>query len=476
MSRHNALPTTGLSIPQRDLSGGRPVPPRTDNIWEEGTVETANPVTHTYRVRVDGAADLENVPRILNSPGDYELLPEGTRVLVCRSLPKGPTIMGVLGGAPDKSTRRVTEDSTDASNELIPGDRVMRSPDGNFFGALTGGMNVMRSSGMAQIRTYDNDRVDFYAHTFYMLTAFGETRITRTGNEVNYSIRGGANMRANSGYAVKDASTFRVDAGAEGDMLDVRVTTPLNKVLSRFHMGSDGSMSVEAKNSRMETIAGSDVKVVTGQEVSEIVGTVNRRVTNKVTDRLGSYELDLDGTYEVSVGGARLETVVGNDQSYVAAAAVRTVEGTNTLTTQNSSEHVIAPVYSTSPPPVPPAFASWINYSGGYNFVIQPTALAGSFNVVSSLPGSVNLGVDVALMPAVYNQLTGQHTVVPIPAPFGVVMFEQLATWLSSLLSWMDTHVHGTAVGPTTNPVAPAGPTLSPQLPTFRSTRVAVGG
>jgi hypothetical protein len=95
----------------------------------------------------------------------------------------------------------------------------------------------------------------------------------------------------------------------------------------------------------------------------------------------------------------------------------------------------------------------------------------GGFNIITATPNSVLLGATGA---AVYNPKTMTHTIKAV-APFGVMKFEPFASLFTMLLTWLDTHTHATAVGPTTLPLIPATPLISPQIPNVRSVRVAVG-
>ena len=91
---------------------------------------------------------------------------------------------------------------------------------------------------------------------------------------------------------------------------------------------------------------------------------------------------------------------------------------------------------------------------------------------MSLLPASVNLGCDGA---AVYDPTTGGHITTCVPAPFGVMKFEPFAALMQTLLTWLDTHEHPSAVGLTGPPVIPSTPSVAPGVPLIRSIRVGVG-
>jgi hypothetical protein len=117
--------------------------------------------------------------------------------------------------------------------------------------------------------------------------------------------------------------------------------------------------------------------------------------------------------------------------------------------------------------------ANQINYVGGYNFVVQPSAIPGigSFNVITATPGSVNLGATGA---AVYNPTTGTHKITAV-APYGAMLYEPFFAMIQQLAILVDSHVHPTALGPSGPPVVPTMPVLMPMLPLIRSKRVNIG-
>jgi hypothetical protein len=109
-----------------------------------------------------------------------------------------------------------------------------------------------------------------------------------------------------------------------------------------------------------------------------------------------------------------------------------------------------------------------INNFGGINFVCAPTAI-GNFNVVTTLPASVNLGANGTAV----KLPDGSWQIVAV-APFGVMMFEPFAAMMTALLVALDTHIHITAVGPTT-PIPIFTAAVSSLIPLIRSIRVSVG-
>lgn len=439
--------------------------------WSEGTVVGhTDGSPHYYDVMPDGGDGmLRAIPRVLINPGDSDVLPLHTRVLLCYLLPRGPYIHGVIPTPAASGQFTITE----AGPDSLPGDRLMRSPDGNFVAAFVGGMSALGSGGMAQVRTHANGHVDVLSETYTHHTAGSETKITRTEGETNIAVRVGASAAENAGPGTQDAWQLRIDAGSTGDLLRVSVTAPNGQELGHLHMSAGGRISLYASDGRIDHTEGDVATVAVGNAARHVTEGDSLSVDGKRSEAYGSLSHAVTGAESYSVGAARLTSVGANDMTVVSGDQVTQVSGNTLHTLISDFQQVVAPLYDARTPLASGlASASWVNYTGGFNFVLQPTAAGNSFSVVSSLPGSVNLGVDGA---AVYNPATGKHEIVAGPGVCAVTMHEPLVTWLGQLLSWLDKHEHATSVGPTTRPVLPATPILSPTTSTFGSLRVRVG-
>lgn len=438
----------------------------TSTAWCEGIITHAN-ADGTYSVRVTSTAqDLQRVPRIHANASDDELIPEGTTVLLNTGLPMGAYVLGIikLNNTPFSP---IAPTSTPDVPDKIAGDRRIEGPEGNVVAVLADGTNVLKSASNAQLITYPNGHVDLLAGTFRQITAFGESSVTSDGTSVNYSLRAGTSVQAHTGMGLRDSWTLRIDAGADGDLLRVRVTTPKNDDLSRWRMRSNGSVETFARGGRVDQIFTGDTRVVVGPDTTQVTGPSSLKVTGTRTTDLGSRKDEVVGADDQLVGG--VQTVAVGAERYVSVLGTQShhVQGTCTSDVLGDYQRVVAAVTRGGVPKG--QGMAWINYGGGMSFVVQPTAIGGSFNVVTTLPASVNLGVTGA---AVYNPLTGKHDITAVPGPYAAVLYEPLLAFLQALLLWMDTHVHATLGTPA--PV-PASSVVSGMLPTFRSTRVTIG-
>jgi hypothetical protein len=386
-----------------------------------------------------------------------------------RDAPRGPIIYGVLPGYDASQSQPFI---TEGENEPQPGDRVLKSSDGNFVAALSGGMNVMSSGGMAQVRTAESGHVDIFSETFVHHTSGSETRITRDQDgKTNYAFRAGADSQQHAGPLSTDAWILRVDAGATGDVLRIAVTTPGKKELSHVHFTAGGRIEVLALDGMHTQVQTQATQMVVGDSIRQVEGRELVAVSDARTETYGSLTHSVTGA-ETSSAAARTATVAGTDRLAVAGDRFVNVGGDELKTVFGQSQIVYGPL--TDPRTAlagASSDAAWLNYSGGFTFV--PMRPGGGFSVVSSLPGSVNLGVDGA--PVSIPGLDKQQ-IIAAPGIFSAVLYEQLIIWLGQLLLWLDTHTHGTATGPSTPPVFPIGPQLNPNMVTFQSLRVKMGG
>lgn len=441
--------------------------------WYQGVIEDVNS-DGTYVLRVPNHDPFPSARRVHFGPSDVELYPRGTHVLAYLGLSSGPIIAGVFKKSAETLRCLPLPSEAPGVDKVLGGDKSIISPSGNGISVLDGGVNIIHSAGNARITTHDDGYVEMLSGTFRHSSVFGETRITNNGGSINYSLRGGSNLNEHSGFAVVDGWTLRVDAGSEGDLLNVRVTDSRGRELAKHKLGSDGSVEVLARGGRLEQIFTSDTRVVSGEsslERTTVEGNSVREVVGTRTERLGALSRDVLGADKTTVGGNQSISVSGNQVSFVAGYEKKIVRGASIQEVYKDYQRVVAPVATGGVPSGQQM--SWINYGGGFNFVMQPSAAGGTFNIVSYRDATVNLAVNGQ---ADVDPTTGMHVVKPHPAAYSAVLYQPLKGFLDDLMTWLETHTHGSAVGPTSPPVARPQTTLSPKLPGFQSQRVGIGG
>lgn len=480
----------------RSLAHGTGVVASARTRWETGIVRDYKAATRTYVVQLASGRQPLEMPRLVRDHGDTSIIPRDTCVVVHSEL-GFPVIDAILPQAPSNPVElaptRVSEIreldgeaspvASDDANfrgpndpvDVAAGDRVIAGPEGNLLAILAGGTNVLKSSPFAQVRTHAlTDMVEVLSKVYRHVTAMGNLDITSDGGKTSLIWRAGADQTTENG-AGEENWTIRLDVGATGDLFNLEVTTPHGNTLSKVHLSADGRVEILGVNGIDLTSGG------TGDSREDFAGDKNVRIGGSLSSSVGrdrydetrgSFSSRVTHDLKRAVGGSSSQAVSGDDLSYVGGAHTSKTQKTRTTEVINGDLATILGNPASGALPSNQQKGLWVNHVGGYAFVIQPTALPGSaFSIISSAPGSVLLGADGA---AVLNPATGTYSVVAA-APFGVMKYEPFAAMMQTMLTWMDTHVHASAVGPTSPPAVPASLSVSPVISPIRSVRVAVG-
>ena len=224
-----------------------------------------------------------------------------------------------------KETGRYRNFAGNSYEDLMPGDKVIATKDGNMIGVLEGGVNYFKASELCQIIgiRYD-DLLRVVSRNFEQFTDFGNITIKNKDGFVNYSIEG-----ASTQSEVKSGKyTLHIDMGYTGDLYKISVTNGSSDILSSFHMKSDGSIVEECKN--LTTIVrGDSIEHVHGNKTLRIAGkydllykgdqetTIDGNETTKVSNNkiVGVKNDYIDSTGRnrfTNIGGIRKESIAGD--------------------------------------------------------------------------------------------------------------------------------------------------------------------
>lgn len=465
--------------------------------WTRAICGTYDPQTATYSITGSLVGGVTSAQRVLRDPGDTTVIPPGTTIILHNCLGvwlidgiikeadvipgrlPPPVVTEVRGLGGEDPVRPANGNapamrSADTPVDVLQGDYVRHSPDGNHVGVLAGGVNVMQSTPFSAIRMHALDpTVEVFAHKYRHMSAMGNMEIKSNDGKTSLVWRAGADQSDENGPD-RENWTIRMDVGASGNMFNFAVTQPDGALLSRIHMSATGRVEIFGIGG-VDIVSGGDPTTTTNEVV----------LSSKVISYEGNLTQNVAGAANSSVVGTRTEEVSGNQVHLVGNDHNQTV-GRDWNHTVNGKvrQRVIGGLV-----PIPGATAyemevinGGVTYlmsdlqnfnvlakTGAINFSLGP--VSGGFNVLSALPGSVKLGADgiVTRLP------DGTVTVVPVAA-FAATMFEPLQTALLTLIALFDTHVHPTAVGPTLTPIVPISATPVPQLIQLaRSQRVSIG-
>jgi hypothetical protein len=312
-----------------------------------GIIIGVNSQDHSYQVQESRATRPFTAGRLLQDTGDATLLPVGTHVALTHDYDL-PLIIGVIpftagrGTLPPPTATPSDETAEPAvagsagvyrlphmPTNLLPGDKTIIGPDGNMIGALSGGLNTMKS-GFAEVRTHQvKDLVEVICRNFRQISGMGISEIKSEDGRTNWSFRGGAHQATEAG-ADQENWSIRIDLGAEGDLFRFELTQPDGTTLFHFGIDGEGHFAVYAADgidqnsgrnwdesslgNHSVTVGGNETKLINGQQQDTVNGTRKGTVSSSETRVVGN---DLTETVvrhrTDSVGGNVLETVTGGN-------------------------------------------------------------------------------------------------------------------------------------------------------------------
>lgn len=457
--------------------------------------------------RQAGGKSLPGVPRRVDDPGSIIPLETGTVVIVDFSL-GFPYIDGVLNLNATKEapefTPRPPSLSSDGSvdtglsisganqpgyyrsiytpEDVVQGDWVRASPDGNYVGILRGKENRMYSGEKAQISTNGlGELIRLICTNYEQFNGFGYVKVTNANGRNNVEIRGGADELSETG-GEEEQWTFHLDIGDKGELFDMRVTSMDGKILSQVKLTPDGQIRIMAVRGidlvnadgapRSEEIGGDHYKRVAGSVKDSVGGSKTTTVEGAVTRRISETDKKVVGNDEVSVvnrnkvrqvGGNKIETITGGDPLLAEptnkAVDIQVLNGSYFIDIGNPTAGASSAAVA--------GFNVYV-YNGGIVLGEHPLtgATLATVSLNTSLPGSVALGGTVE---------PGKNI-----AKDTAMLFTPFSTMMGTLIGLLDSHTHevvGTKTGPAAAPAQGGfSSALTSQIPKISSVRVLMGG
>jgi hypothetical protein len=442
-------PTSGLSGTGQAASLRGPTP-FAGPTWDLGTVKSYDPITQRYVVDLFSGGQPVNVSRIVDHPGAAGALPVGSVVVVCGGIPRGPYIFGAVQG--DAAAMRLPATPWEPGN--LAGDLTIRSMGGGVVGVLNSGTAVVAAGpGTGVFANAIKERLDVVGNEIDELTAAGRrgVEVTAAGPNVYWRY-----------------SKVEMDVASGGDIIDLRITQPASyDYRGQVQVNEEGLLTLRMEEG-FTRVVGNETAEITGDETKVVGGNSSVTITGNLSESAGIVSRSSDSVTDTS-GGNRSVATLGNVFTHTSGSTRSVGLSKARYEYGDSIEWVVGDPRNLKF--TPGAMQALINYVGDTHVV---NVLPGkAFNVVTTGPGTVNLGVPGVAAP---NPLGG-HFVTPAPGVFSVTKYEPLAALIQTLLTWMDTHIH-TATGPaapTTPPVVPSTPIVSPLVAALQSQTVKVG-
>ena len=475
---------------------------------EFGTIIHYQADRYTATVRTESGRTLTGVPCLRNSPGAIAPLEPGTPVLLNYDY-GNPIIFGILPSAAGNARIEKRFSVTDTEgyggqglnktgmaagndyrnpqepDDVMPGDWLQMGVDGNAVGVLAGGVNVVRSSPLAQVRTHLlNDFVEIISRNYRHITDMGEFTVVNKDGRISMGFRGGTDQRTEAGPD-EENWTIKFDMGAEGDLLNFEFCTPEGQSLFKFHVDGNGHCEVFgiggiALHSGSQNGA-SALETVTGDKTQNVLGNLKQHTEGDVKEEVkGSHANQVSHDYRVNAGNDLTMQALRDLGLSAGRNASLTVQGNITgdaMVFDIESGHWKIDVGGPTSLN-PKSGIHFHTYAGDFSHESK----AGGHIRIKSLMGELNSTTRKATLNT--NRLPNSVVLGGSSLSSHVVKYEQLEQHLRLLYQLLDRHIHieqGTAtagvfpvVGVTGMPVVPFSSVLNSLIITLKSLTTGV--
>jgi hypothetical protein len=366
--------------------------------------------------------------------------------------------------------------------DILPGDQLLTTPDGNKVGALRGNYNVMDAGPdtKAKVETFgDRDLVRVTTEDYEVYSGFGTMSVYNTEGRCGVIVRGGTDQLTQTGGS-DEQWTFKLDIGDTGDYFTMEVCTPDGATQAKVNMTANGRVTILATDG-LDIVDGGDGashNEYASDVITKILGSVKELVEGAVTETYSS-------TRTTSVSETDQKTVGHNESTSVNNHQVLSVGGNQQIKVNGGSALEAKPSNIAIETQV--LNGSYFMELGNTLSGGSPLAKAGFTVAVNN--GDITLGQnpDLLAMPAM-NATVSLNTNKPNsvalggttsilsknPAFMHAVKAEPLMTLLTAMMAIFDSHIHNPpVVGP---PAAPMSAAVSPMLMQILSKRVLIGG
>lgn len=497
--------------------GEYPVSANPDNPKPElAEVLAFSPTYNSYLVITRGSGgnpkqpqgrQLRGIPRKVDHPGQVAPLAVGTIVVVNWDL-GFPYIDGVLnvntvrgdveGGVQEPfsigefgasiSTEDASEDEAQGyyrfpgtPNDVVGGDWVEVTPDGNYIAAVRGNYNVMSAgkSHKAKFEQFgEKDLTRLTTGDYEMYTDFGVFEMYNEEGRCGLSFRAAADQLTQSGGG-EEQWTFKLDIGDVGDFFNLEVLNAEQQTQAKFHITADGRVTLLGING-LDQINGGSAPMH-----QESAGPVIQRFLSTLTSFI-------EGTFYQEIKSSRRVEVSENDDLIAGFNKSTSINNHELKSIGGFRQETITGGSALEATPLTVAAEIQV-LNGSYHLEVGNTLLGGTPSAEAGIRlavnnGEVTLGQNPNPMaPIATKANVSLNTLQPDsvalggtadtfttnPALFHAVIFETLQIYLNAMMALFDAHIH-TPPG-NSPPTTLMTPTLTTALMNAQSIRVLIG-
>lgn len=335
---------------------------------ERATVVGIDPSRDAYRVRTQSGRVFV-CTRLHHDVGDHSRLPVGSQVAVDYRLGPGYItfiLPDEVGEDPNAETAGITDTaghggddptfqrnfriggrSPGAPNDILPGDFVKSSPDGASIGALHGKVALLRGSPLAQVRALGSaDMVHLVSGVFRHDSWAGHSQIINEDGKTSFIVRMGSDQLTETGPD-EDRYTVRLDVGHTGDLINLRVTTPDNQELFRFHVSAEGRLNIYARGGvgQMGGHQGaSHHQRHQGDYETEVDGSVLHTTSGRAVDSAGEHIRETADNDSHVIGQDQLIRINRNKDESVGGTSAERIQDDKTIQVSTGNFEVTSTV------------------------------------------------------------------------------------------------------------------------------------
>ena len=347
--------------------------------------------------------------------------------------------------------------------DLLPGDWLKMGDEGNLIGLLAGGTAVFKAGDLAQIiATQSRHLLRLIGKNLKIDTGAGTLDFKTEDGKSTINLRAGADEETESS-PLADNFRIRCELGADGEMVDFRVTDGQGRSLYRMHIDPDGRVQ---KKSRRETeVVAEDKRTEVGTNSEEFVGK------DKTTHVEGDARTRARGSVDTAAGGHVNLRAAGN----------ATMSALSDLLLHAAKNAKV----SSSGSPASPDPSMLFEVSNGDFKIDIGNPLKGDAQVMAS-----GLSVDTFTGDIAFKTMLGNFRATtttpgsvqlggPVPGLFSAVVFELFQAFMEVFGTMIDTHVHPVPVlggAPTAPPIIPPWTSSRSLFSLSKSTFVKMGG
>ena len=447
--------------------------------------------------RQPGGKIISGIGRKVDQPGTETALAVGTKVVIEWAL-GFPYIDGVLyidaipstAQVPNVGTKKtspianmvIPPDNTSqtsmgcylqpgAPTDLLEGDKIMFTEDGNRILVGRGNYNVMDAGPgcKAKVETFGkNDLVRTTCENLDIFTGFGILNVYNDGGRCGLQFRAAADQLNESG-GKEEQWTFKLDIGETGDYFNMEVCGSDGLTKSKFQITPGGRVTLLSTDG-LDLINGGetpsheehvgDVFKKFGSKLATWVkGAITETFLGARSTKISESDSKIVGYDESTfINHNRVENVGGNVDEVVTGGSMALAKPTNIAVKQQALN------------------GSWLVDIGNPKAGASPAAMAGYSLYIHN--GKIVLGED-PLMPAARASVS-LNTLKPDSIALGgtietsmfhAMLYEKFEIFMTQFLAQFDTHSHP----PMSPPVVPLSPMLTPMLQLMKSIRVKIG-